>query len=188
MLPRRSRALQSYSIWLPGAQCLLDMQTSPGSFPRLGHERGGNMREKAAALVASVLVLCALACGGGGGGGSDDIISPPNSNVTGTWDALMTVTGGSQLPAGIQFTATFTLAQSGTAVSGTFATEEGLSGSISGSVSGSVITFTITQGSPCPGTFDGAGTISSSSDAIAGSYSGSDCNGTLQATFTAIKR
>jgi hypothetical protein len=155
------------------------------------HEtKGGSFMSKLLSKsLFTILALTILSCGGGGGGGDgNNPMTPSDANVAGTWDALMTVTGGVQAPPGFQFTATFTLAQTGSSVTGTFATEGGLSGQISGSVSGTSINFTITQGEPCSGSFTGIGGVSGSGAQINGSYSGSDCNGSLSASFVANKR
>ncbi len=137
-------------------------------------------------LVVALLTLSA--CGGDDGGGGDPT-GPDNASVAGTWDIVVTITGGTQGPVGTQFSATFTLAGSGTHVTGTFATVGGLSGQITGSVSGQVFTFSVAQGQPCPGTFNGSSTVSSSGATMSGSYSGSDsCAGALSSTFTGTKR
>lgn len=137
--------------------------------------------------LAAVMILGTFVtgCDGGSDGG---MIGSQDANVTGTWDATITVTGGTQAPPGTQFTAVFTLAQSGTSVTGTFSTAGGLSGQISGSVSGQSFAFTISQGAPCPGSFAGSATVSGSETQLSGSYSGSDCNGTLQLSAVATKR
>ena len=111
----------------------------------------------------------------------------PDANLTGTWNATLTVTGGVQAPVGTQLTATFTIAQTGSTITGTFSTGGGFSGSLSGTVSGETFSLTITQGAPCPGTFTGAGTATSAVTQMAGSYAGSDCNGTLAVDFVATK-
>ena len=133
------------------------------------------------AIVCSAVLL--VSCGGG----DDSMMAPPGINVTGTWNATVTVTGGTQAPPSPQFTATFTIVQSGSSVSGTFATQGGLSGQVSGSVSGQAFSFTVNQGPPCPGTFNGSATVNASGNQFSGSYSGSDCNGTLQVTVVASK-
>ncbi len=144
------------------------------------------MKQSLSAISLCIFLLTLPGCGGGGDNNS--VVPQPTVDVTGTWDATMTVTGGTQAPPGFQFTATFTLAQSGTSVSGTFATEGGLSGQVSASLSGQTINFTITQGLPCTGSFTGAAAVSTSGTQINGSYSGSDCNGSLSASFVANKR
>lgn len=141
----------------------------------------GTMRTLAFAMAVALGVS---ACGGGGYSPT----APSNTNVTGTWDGQVTVTGGSQLAAGTRFTVIVTLAQSGNMVSGTFATEGGASGQLSGSVSGQALSFAIAQGPPCAGTFDGSAAVSTANTQMSGAYSGSDCNGTLQANFTASRR
>ena len=135
--------------------------------------------------IAGLMIFGALLSGCGG---DDDDGMTGDVNVTGTWDAVMTVTGGTQAPAGMQFTAVLTLAQSGSSVTGTFRTEGGLSGQVSGSVSGQFLSFTLSQGYPCSGTFRGSGTVNDLGTRFPGSYSGSDCHGTLEASVVATKR
>jgi hypothetical protein len=135
--------------------------------------------------VFGMAAAIALGCGGGSDGG---MTGSQNANVTGTWDVTIAVTGGTQAPPGSQFTAVFTLAQSGSTVTGTFSTAGGLSGQISGSVSGQAFAFAILQGTPCLGSFSGTATVSGSGTQISGSYFGSDCNGTLQVSAVATNR
>jgi hypothetical protein len=115
---------------------------------------------------------------------------PPSAvDVSGTWDVIASITGGNVGPVGTEITGVFVLVQTGSTVSGTFEGEGGLTGTVSGSVSGHSLSFTIQQGPTCPGTFTGSGTISSGSDEVDGSYSGSDsCGETISATFVAYKR
>ena len=111
-------------------------------------------------------------------------------NITGTWEALVTTvtTGRSDNPAGSQRTVVFTLAQSGSTVSGTFATSQGLMGQIIGTVSGETAIFAITQNNPCPAAFSGRGTIAASGQEINASFSGFDCKGNLEQSVVAKKR
>jgi hypothetical protein len=106
-------------------------------------------------------------------------------DLTGTWDALMTVTGGTQAPIGFEWTAVITVVQTGSTVSGKFETDMGLSGDISGSVLGDMVSMTINQGPIFPGTFHGSAKVTRKK--MIGTYSGSDTNGTLEASFTASK-
>ncbi len=69
-----------------------------------------------------------------GCGGEDEGPDRSEVNVGGTWDVVITVTGGTQAPAGTQFSATFTLAQGGGNVTGRFAREGGVSGQLTGRV------------------------------------------------------
>ena len=139
------------------------------------------MRLRAATLLLAI--LSSFACAG-----STDSLTGPPPTVTGTWNASVTANPvGDPFAAG-QFTATFTLSQSGAAVSGTFTTSEGASGTVSGSVSLHTFTFTLTQTVPCDGTFSGAGTIIDAWTQMSGGYAGSDsCAGTFSASFTATR-
>ncbi len=139
------------------------------------------MRLRAATLLLAILL--SFACGK-----STDILTGPPQTVTGTWIASVTANpAGGSFAAG-QFTATFTLSQSGAAVSGTFTTSEGASGTVSGSVSLHTFTFTMTQTVPCDGSFTGEGTIIDAWTQMSGGYSGSDsCAGNFSASFTATR-
>ena len=146
------------------------------------------MRIATSRLAIGAFALAAATAFGCGGGDNGGMTGSQNANVTGTWDVTSTVTGGTEAPPGTQFTAVFTLAQSGTSVTGTFSTSGGLSGQIAGSISGQAFALTISQGAPCPGSFSGSATVSGSGTQLAGSYSGSDCNGTLQVSAVATRR
>ena len=60
------------------------------------------------------------------------------------------------------------------------------SGQISGTISGQTFSFTITQGQPCIGTFNGSAIVNGNQ--LSGSYSGSDCNGTVQVDAVAFRQ
>lgn len=107
---------------------------------------------------------------------------PQNTaNVTGTWVTTLTIAGLGQVSASI------TMIQSGTSVTGTGAiTGYGL-GSLTGSVSGQNLSFTIHEFEPCPGTFTGGATISGNNSQATGSGSGADCAGTFTASISATK-
>ena len=113
-----------------------------------------------------------------------------NVNITGTWEATVTTitTGRSDNPAGSQRKVVFTIAQSGSTVSGTFATSQGLIGQIIGTVSGETAIFAVTQDNPCPAAFIGRGTIAVSGQEMDGSISGFDCKGKLEQNIVAKKR
>ena len=147
------------------------------------------MRSTAGWICFSLLLTSIVGCDRSFSGLLDGPFTLPDANLTGTWNATLTVTGGVQAPVGTQLTATFTIAQTGSTITGTFSTGGGFSGSLSGTVSGQTFSLTITQGAPCPGTFTGAGTAPSSNtqNQMTGSYSGSDCNGTLAVDFVAPK-
>jgi len=141
---------------------------------------------KRLALLAAIAVFVLIGCGGGGGDSSGNAPIPPTIDVTGTWDTSMTVTGGTQGPVGFHWTAVFTVIQSGASVSGTGITSSNTGGQVSGSVSGDDLDFTLTQTSPCAGTYHGIGMVNGNQ--MSGTYAGGDCGGTLQASFTAVKR
>ena len=155
------------------------------------------MRSTAGWICFFLLLTSIVGCGSSGDLFDGDL-PPIDANLTGTWNVTLTVTGGVQAPVGTQFTQTFSIVQTGSSFTGTFSTVGGFSGSLSGTVSGQTflgqtfsLTVTLTQGPSCPGTFTGAGTASlallSSFSTMTGSYSGSDCNGTLAVDFVATK-
>src|SRR5262245_32863546 len=117
-----------------------------------------------------------------------DSVTGTTPNVHGTWTAAMTTTGGTQAPSGTQFTVTFELVQAGADVVGTYSTEGGATGIVTGTISGSTVSLSATQSPPCDGTYDTVATMNPASTSMSGTYSGSDCFGTLDATFTAAKQ
>ena len=152
------------------------------------------MRSTARWICFSLLLISTVGCPSSNLG--DLLGGPftlPDANLTGTWNVTLTVTGGVQAPVGTLLTATFTIAQTGSSFTGTFSTGGGFSGSLSGTISVQTFSLTITQGAPCPGTFTGAGTAANSLGGsigvtqMTGSYSGSDCKGTLAVVFAATK-
>ena len=137
-------------------------------------------------LLATSLVGCAARTHHPGA----SQVETGNINITGTWEALITTVtdGRSDNPAGSQRTVISTVAHSGSTVSGTFATSQGLIGQIIGTVSGENLVFAIVQSPPCPAAFSGRGTIAASGQEIHGSFTGFDCKGSLEQTITAKKR
>jgi hypothetical protein len=131
----------------------------------------------AAALLASF-----------GCGGDSRSVTGTSPNANGTWVATMTMTGGTQSPPGTQFTVTLDLTQAGADVFGTYSAQGGATGILTGTISGQTVTLTATQAPPCDGTYDGVATMNAASTSMSGTYAGSDCFGTLQATFTATRQ
>jgi hypothetical protein len=112
-------------------------------------------------------------------------------NVTGTWDAVVTVTDSTGAPTGTEFNATFTLTQSDTDVTGTFTAEGGVRGELirSDLLSNRTFSFEIVQDQPCPGSINGsANVLTSDTDLMHGSYSSVDCSGRLRTTFVMTRR
>lgn len=135
------------------------------------------MRKLTVALLFVSLGLLA-ACGGGGGGGGST-----SRNISGTYTAALSGT-----IAGVPFsdTATFTISQSGSTISGTWIVPGTADGSISGVVAGNDLTFSLSQINPCAGTFSGRATITSDK-AFAGNYAGTECRGSVSASFSATR-
>jgi hypothetical protein len=129
-------------------------------------------------LNSLVLCVAVFACGGNDSPSG----ASTSTDLSGTWDATYTVPG-------LSIGAVFQLSQTNSAVTGTYVVSGGApTGNVTGTVSGDQITFRFDQNQPCPGTFNGTGTISNGGRRITGSYSGSDCSGSLAPTFVADKR
>jgi hypothetical protein len=143
----------------------------------------GTLKKMILSGAFAVALLASFGCGS-----RSDSVTGTSPNADGTWLATMTTTGGTQAPPGTQFTVTLDLAQASNDVVGTFTTQGGASGILTGTISGQTITLNATQAPPCDGTYDGVGTMNAASTSMSGTYSGSDCYGTLQATFTATKQ
>ncbi len=109
------------------------------------------------------------------------------ADITGTWKVKITATGGTQVPLGSEWTAFIKASQTGTIVSGIFTTEHGVSGQIAGNVLGDEVSMRIDQGPDCPGTFHGVAKVHASTNEMAGTYSGADTSGNLEASFIAYR-
>lgn len=136
-------------------------------------------------FYAFLLLSTLAACGGGGGG--DSATSPPASvNATGTWHGSYnsTVFGAQIMTLNIQ--------QNGAALTGTYSSSTGATGSISGSVSGNTANVTITVTTPgCGGNFDGTGIIDTQTnpETMSFQYNGSStCGGNESGTGNLIKQ
>jgi hypothetical protein len=103
-----------------------------------------------------------------------------DSVITGTWY------GTTAIPGIGNSSATFSLVQSGANVTGTFAIIGFGSGGVTGTVSGGVLSFTVTETSPCPGTFTGTATSDDGFRSMVGSFSGTDCDGFWSANIAAV--
>lgn len=140
-------------------------------------QRTARIRARVCCAIVAVGFLTAAACGGG-----DSPSGASSVNLTGTWDATYTFTGFSVGSA-------ITLTQSGNNLTGTYVVSGGFpTGQVTGTVSGNNVTFHFAQDPPCLGTFNGSGTLSNNARRITGSYTGSDCSGSLSPTFVANKR
>lgn len=96
----------------------------------------------------------------------------PEVTLTGTWSGSFYT---SLVPTS---TATYTLVQNGSAVTGTVAIANGGSFNFSGTVSGRMITFTATETTTgCSGSFNGHGTVMPSPEFMLFYFTGSDCRG-----------
>lgn len=83
----------------------------------------------------------------------------------------------------------FTLVQSGNQIAGTWNTSGGTSGTVMGIVEGGrVKDFRARQVNPCFGEFLGAAALEQDANVLRGRYSGSDCGGTVTASFEAVRQ
>lgn len=137
----------------------------------------------ASALVLSMVILV----------GCSDSEAPlalnqaPEAVIEGYWVGQANVTGGSMDPVGSRFNLAMTVAQVGNGVTGMVLNEDGSELSLAGTVKGQDLSFTLTKSTPCAGKFTGSGTAMHGDTELIGSYSGSDCRGTISADFnTAI--
>jgi hypothetical protein len=130
-------------------------------------------------ILSGLLIMCE----------KDDPVSskrnPPACDISGTWYITITVTGGDQMPIGTKFTAQLMVtADENGNVTGSTLAEGGLTADVSGTVSDSLFSFKLEQNPPCIGTFYGSGTITDNCTNANGSYTGTDCNGKMKASFT----
>jgi len=135
-------------------------------------------------------VLVAVALSACSGRSNPSAPAAPPAQVAGLWTASMTVTGGTEMAAGSQYGAMFTLSQSAAQIGGSFsASGPGVAiwGGIVGTMTGSGFRFTLSQISPCPATFTGSGTVSANDSTLMGSYSGTDCGGTVSTALVATR-
>ncbi len=87
-----------------------------------------------------------------------------------------------------QFDVQITIIQTGTSLTGTWASSAGGSGTAAGVVNGTTVQFTLTQTDPCDGLYTGSAQVQSGGNRISGSYSGNDCGFALSATFSVNRR
>jgi hypothetical protein len=103
----------------------------------------------------------------------------------------MTVTGGTQLPTGTQFSTTFNLTQDSPGVwHGTYANSSGSaeSGTISGTVNGYQLQFTLVPTTSCNGSsYPGNAELSFNQTSMNGAYTGAKCGQLTSASFTATR-
>jgi len=142
-------------------------------------------------IWATVLIVSAVLFVGCSDDESGNVATPPSvapppaADVDGIWVGRGSVTGGTQIPEARRFKLALTLSQVGSGVTGKVVNVGGLECDVTGTVNSQILTFTLTQGKPCTGSFSGAATASDGDTVLTGSYSGGDCNGTLSADFTA---
>jgi len=84
---------------------------------------------------------------------------------------------------------TFTIVQSGDQIVGTWTTSGGTAGAVKGIIGETGIREWIArQVQPCAGEFGGVAVIEAGGDKLTGSYVGSDCNGSLTASFVVVRQ
>jgi len=114
---------------------------------------------------------------------------PTSADLRGNFLLALVVTGGTQAPKGASTQAAFAISQqSGNAATGSYQTATGAAGTVTATVVdpcetailGHVISFTVTQSTPCAGTFHGTAVTTDTGNVLNGFYTGSDCHGTLE--------
>lgn len=120
-------------------------------------------------MTVRVLALFLFSCGGSS-----------NESINGTYVGSIS---GTQAGRAYSDRVTFTLAQQGSAVTGTWLVASGIGGTVSGTVTGSSGSFNVTQTGACPGSLTGSVTISEGGAHLVGSDSGTTCVGALSASF-----
>jgi caspase domain-containing protein/tetratricopeptide repeat protein len=134
---------------------------------------------------------------------SDKRMTPQYSKLDGEGQFIFALRSGAHRPAATDLTGTFTgmvegfvngrkyqmpvtvtFVQRAKNLSGTWSTAAGSSGGITGIVEGSNIrAFKVNQSNPCVATFGGTASAQGGQNALVGSYSGTDCNGNVIASF-----
>ena len=117
-----------------------------------------------------------------------------DSNYHATAPAVVALTGVyagsvSGMAASVPYSSglTYSLTQSGNAVSGSWSTVMGNAGTLNGTITGSAVAFTVVQVTPCTGSVSGTATIANAGNTLAGSYAGTMCGQTLSATFSVTR-
>ena len=105
----------------------------------------------------------------------------PNVNIDGVWEGTAVTPSGSA-------SLSFTLSQTGSAITGTTVIQGGGSGSLTGSLLGRTFTYTVTEPPPCGGTTTGSSVVDDTGRHMTGSFMGTDCEGTFSGTMTVTKR
>jgi uncharacterized protein (TIGR02145 family) len=148
--------------------------------------RNLTMKMKNFSMLSIFLLILVLMCGKKNSTEPEEN-RPPACDMSGTWNIIITVTGGNRYSAGTKFTAVITLSQTKDGkATGSITTEGGLTSELNGTLSDVDFKFTIKQNLPCSGTFNGSGTITENYTKLSGDYSGDDCQGTLKASFASI--
>lgn len=140
--------------------------------------RSSRSRSIAVLICLGIPLLLLSACGA----------TPALQDLTGTWAGTLTGIRSDQGGAVLTDEVVFTLVQIDDAVTGTFATPGGATGNLAGSLQSGQYLFTITQSGICAGSFSGTATISGVTGLLNGSYEGSDCAGSLEASFSASRQ
>ena len=134
-------------------------------------------------VISTILITYLVSCSDSSSGSSCN--EDPAYDVSGEWYLNITVTGGDQMSAGTMFTAIINVEQNDNgSITGSITLEGGLTADFSGTVCGTSLFFKIKQNAPCSGTFNGEAQINNGGTTISGSYTGSDCNGKLQADIS----
>jgi hypothetical protein len=120
----------------------------------------------------------------------DNKSTPTNASISsvvrGTFGGqVFGSSGGDSFSAGL----ILTLEEAGKQLKGAWIAERGKSGILTGTLAGSKIaTLRLKQLKPCAGSYDGSVMIVEDGSRLRGSYTGTDCNGKVDAVFNVAKR
>ncbi|MBI4589996.1 MAG: hypothetical protein HY725_14275 [Candidatus Rokubacteria bacterium] len=105
----------------------------------------------------------------------------PSTGLNGTFTGEIT---GNARGREFSMKVTFTLVQSGDQVAGAWNTTGGTSGTVTGTIrEGNISDFQARQVNPCEGKLAGMAVIENNNIRLRGSYTGSDCSGSVTASF-----
>jgi hypothetical protein len=107
---------------------------------------------------------------------------PPPSGLSGTYSGEITGNARGEV---FKLQVTFTVVQSGVEIAGAWTTTGGTSGTVTGLLTEAGIQqLKAKQLNPCAGDFNGVAIIEGGGARLRGSYVGSDCDGSVTASFT----
>ena len=140
------------------------------------------MIRRARCLVLAASTLALASCSAGSGPQSSPPPAAAEVDLTGDW----TFSANARRDEGSdRVRGQLRLDQKGDSVRGPFETEATVGGELNGFVAGRELELTLKQWAPCAGSFSGSAKVSSDGLRMSGSYSGTDCEGSVEADFQA---